>query len=165
MSEQAITPPRILPPHYFAGSVGLILVLTFAMPQLFWVGRSGLLSTAPYPQWMAFTGILPMLVGVIIAVGASRQFSAVDTNIIPLTRSTTLVTDGMFRFSRNPMYLGMLLFLSGLVFLTHAPLGWVVVIGFFLIIRQRFVLKEEALMVETFGDEYAEYQTRVRRWI
>ncbi len=158
-------PPRVLPPHYFALSIVLILCIAFALPQLLWVGRAGLISSALYPQWLAFIGLLPMLVGVIIAVGASRQFSAANTNIIPLTKSTTLVTDGMFRFSRNPMYLGMLLFLCGLTLLTHSLPAWIVVMAFFLIIRQKFILREEPLMMETFGDAYIEYRTRVRRWI
>jgi protein-S-isoprenylcysteine O-methyltransferase Ste14 len=58
-----------------------------------------------------------MLLGVVIAAIGSRQFSIAGTNIIPLSESTALVTNGMFKYSRNPTYTGMILFLAGLALL------------------------------------------------
>ena len=109
--------------------------------------------------------MIPLLAGFIIAIGASRQFSKVGTNIIPLSKSSALVTDGMFQYSRNPMYLGMVLALGGAALLTGGVLNWLVVVGFFYLIRTRFVLHEEPLMTETFGEPYRQYCARVRRWV
>ena len=145
-------PPKILPPHYFAISVVLLVVLGYGMP--------GALLPPPYP-WL---GLLPMGVGVFIAVRGSQQFRSADTNIIPLTRSSALVEEGVFAISRNPMYLGMLLFLGGGACLANSLWAWAIPVLFFLLIRQRFVLKEEALMLATFGESYAGYCRRVRRW-
>ena len=106
-----------------------------------------------------------MLIGVVIAVQASRQFAAADTNIVPLTRSTTLVTDGVFARSRNPMYLGMVLFLGGLALMMDNPWAWVVVLAFWIIIRLAFIRREEILMQATFGEAYDTYRSKVRRWL
>ena len=115
-------------------------------------------------RWV-YLGSIPMLVGVALAASAARQFSSAGTNIIPLTKSSALVRDGVFAWTRNPMYTGMALFLSGLAVVLNNPWNWFLVVMFFLTIRQRFVLREEQLMFETFGAEYANYKSSVRRWI
>ncbi len=144
--------PRVLPPHYFV--LALLCVCAVA-----YFDRS-----APLPDPWPLIGLLPLVIGVIVSVRGSRQFAEVGTNIIPLTRSSTLVTSGVFAYSRNPMYLGMLLALVGVVLLGNSLWAAAVPVVFFGIIRQRFVLKEEPLMLETFGGEYEAYMSRVRRW-
>ncbi len=149
----AMQPPRILPPHYLVVSVLLILA-------------TAALDIAPLvaSPWV-YLGLAPMAAGIAIAVQGSRQFAAVETNIVPLTRSTTLVTDGVFAFSRNPMYLGMMLLLAGLAIIADNALAWSVVVAFWLIIQFAFIRQEERLMAETFGDAYNEYKMSVRRWV
>jgi protein-S-isoprenylcysteine O-methyltransferase Ste14 len=146
-------PPKILPPHYFLASLVLMIGLTFVLEQELFGSR-----------WV-YVGSIPMLVGIALAASAARQFSSVGTNIIPLTESSALVSDGVFAWSRNPMYTGMVLFLGGLSLLLDNPWNWLLVAAFFLTIRQRFVLREEQLMFETFGAEYASYKSNVQRWI
>ncbi len=145
--------PKILPPHYFVLSILLMVGIALT-------SAAGFIGPP-----LTYAGLLPMLIGVILAVKASRQFSAAGTNIIPLTASTTLVTDGAFRWMRNPMYSGMIMFLAGLACLLDSPWCWAVVGGFFFIIRQHFVLREEKLMAQTFAHDYAAYRASVRRWI
>lgn len=144
--------PKILPPHYFLAS--LILIVTIA-------------SFEPFrlTHWFTCLGALPILAGLILAVFASRQFSKAGTNIVPLTESTALVTDGMFRVSRNPMYLGMTLVLAGTALMMGGAFCWLIVAAFVAIIRQRFILREEPLMQQTFGEAYTQYLTEVRRWL
>lgn len=150
------TPPRLLPPHYFA----LSIVLTVLSP---------LLSAAYWPEtwpgWPRWLGLAPMLLGVLIASRASRQFTVADTNIVPFTAASALVTDGVFAWSRNPMYLGMIAFVSGLAWAVATPFGWVVAAGFAGVLRQQFVLREEQQMAATFGEAYRSYCRQVRRWL
>jgi len=146
-------PPKILPPHYFVLSVLLMIAIAVLL------GRGLVSADAVY------LGLVPMVIGVIIAAVGSRQFSVAGTNIIPLSKSSTLVTDGVFKFSRNPMYTGMILFLAGLALLLDNAWNWLIVVGFSVLIRQWFVLREETLMEQTFGADYAAYRARVRRWI
>ena len=101
-----MTPRRINPPHYFLLSL-LAMVLLARLPGASW----------PPGPWR-FAGLVPLAAGLVIAFAASRRFARVGTNIVPLTRSSALVTDGPFTFSRNPMYLGMLLALCGVALLT-----------------------------------------------
>jgi len=92
-------------------------------------------------------------------------FSKAKTGIVPFSESTKLVVSGAYRFTRNPMYLGMFCCLIGVTLLVNNVMGLLVLLLFFFIIRQLFVLKEEVLMQETFGDDYAEFKARIRRWI
>jgi protein-S-isoprenylcysteine O-methyltransferase Ste14 len=110
-------------------------------------------------------GLLLAAAGIASAVWAARTFSRRDTTISPHGTPTALVAEGPFRYTRNPMYLGMLLFLLGVAVgfgglaLLAAP------IAFFAIISLTQIPTEEARMLSIFGDEYTAYRTRVRRWL
>ncbi len=129
----------------------------------------GALSTATGPALLAdpwpWLGLIPIGVGVALAAAASRQFARAGTNIVPLTKSTALVTTGAFARSRNPMYLGMNLALSGLAVILNEPWPWLVLPAFLALLYLRFIRHEEALMEATFGDEYRAYRAKVRRFI
>jgi protein-S-isoprenylcysteine O-methyltransferase Ste14 len=104
-------------------------------------------------------------VGVIIAGWAQWLFRKVHTTTVPGQRSASLVTSGPYRFTRNPMYVGLTLAYLGeagmlrqvwpvvLLPLTIAYLNWIV------------IPVEEARLVEVFGEEYEQYRSRVRRWV
>ncbi len=96
---------------------------------------------------------------------AARQFARVGTNIIPLTPSSALVTDGVFAYTRNPMYLGMFMTLAGVAIVLDRAWPWLVPVVFFFVIRLRFVRHEEHLMETTFGEAYRAYRARVRRFV
>jgi protein-S-isoprenylcysteine O-methyltransferase Ste14 len=153
-----MTPRKINPPHYFFGALVLMLLIDFLVVPM--CGDDSLLQ-APWP-WL---GVLPLAVGVGLAFAGAGRFSKVGTSIVPLTTSSVLVTDGPFRFSRNPMYLGMILTLIGVGVLMNRAPPWIVVPIFAAILWLRFVRHEEKLMEETFGDDYRAYKTRVRRWL
>jgi len=110
-------------------------------------------------------GLIPLVIGIILNIKAGAQFQNVETTIKPFEKPTNLVTDGMFQFSRNPMYLGFVLLLVG-VFLLLGSLAPIFVIPTFIIIIQtRYIRFEEQKLAETFGDEWESYLKKVRRWI
>lgn len=148
-----MTPPRILPPHYFVLSLVLMLALGL-------IESPGLL-----PGPWAYLGLIPIALGVWLAFQGSRLFARAGTNIVPFTESTALVTDGVFSLSRNPMYTGMVLALAGTAMLINSLAPWLVIPGFVAIIRTRFIRHEETLMEKTFGAAYLDYKARVRRWV
>jgi protein-S-isoprenylcysteine O-methyltransferase Ste14 len=148
-----MTPPKVLPPHYFAVSLALIIGIG--------VFEDGKLLPSPWH----YLGALLILTGIAIAAQGSRLFAKADTNIIPFTESTALVTTGVFAHSRNPMYTGMVLALAGTALIMNGWLSWLVVILFTTIIRGFFIRTEERLMEQTFGEAYLDYKARVRRWI
>ena len=148
-----MTPRRINPPHYF-------LFALVAMGLLRLLPAPSLLDTA----WV-WLGFAPIAGGVAVAVWASQQFARAGTSIVPLTRSSALVTDGAFAHSRNPMYLGMILVLIGVAVLLNRVWPWVVPPFFGAIVYLRFIRHEERLMEATFGEAYRVYCARVRRWV
>jgi protein-S-isoprenylcysteine O-methyltransferase Ste14 len=148
-----VSPRRVNPPHYFLLSIA-------AMAALAWLPGASIVA----PPWH-YVGAVVLICGVAIAVIASRQFATVGTNIVPLTRSSALVTTGAFSLTRNPMYVGMVLALVGTALLLNEPWPWLVPCAFVAVLYFRFIRHEEALMAETFGDAYLQYRQRVRRWI
>ena len=98
-------------------------------------------------------------------IGAARQFKVVSTEINPFGTPSKLVRGGPFRYSRNPMYLAMLLILLGGAsawgtlspFIVPPLFGWLLTV--------RFIAMEEAKMVRIFGADYEEYKSQVRRWL
>jgi protein-S-isoprenylcysteine O-methyltransferase Ste14 len=88
-----------------------------------------------------------------------------QTTIKPYETSSALVTGGPYRFSRNPIYLGMVLFLVGLNLGLGSWSPLLAIPAFAFIIERRFIRAEEAALLRRFGDEYETYRRRVRRWI
>jgi len=147
-------PSRLYPPHYL-----LLSILSI-------VGIDSLLQVPFVSSTIALVGgLLFLLSGIVLAASAARLFSKATTGIVPFSESTKLVVSGAYRFTRNPMYLGMFFCLIGVTLLVNNVLGLLVLLLFFFIIRQKFVLKEEVQMQETFGDDYAQLKARIRRWI
>lgn len=147
-------PSRLYPPHYL-----LLSILSI-------VGIDSLLQVPFVSSTIALVGgLLFLLSGIVLAASAARLFSKAKTGIVPFSESTKLVVSGAYRFTRNPMYLGMFFCLIGVTLLVNNVLGLLVLLLFFFIIRQKFVLKEEVQIQETFGDDYAQFKARIRRWI
>lgn len=80
------------------------------------------------------------------------------------TMPEQLVEDGLYSYIRNPMYLGHLIFLFGLTLTTQSWLALVILIGNIVWFHRR-VLRDEARLLEAFGEPYEEYMSRVKRWI
>ncbi|HTP67142.1 MAG TPA: isoprenylcysteine carboxylmethyltransferase family protein [Geobacteraceae bacterium] len=88
-----------------------------------------------------------------------------DVAICPTARTTRLITGGVYRISRNPMYLGMASMLSGLAFYIGTPPFYLAAIGYFIVLNYVFCPYEEAKLLAAFKEEYANYRARVRRWL
>ena len=144
-------------------------ILPLAWLLIFLITQAGLHYYLPFVQLLDAPlhrlGIIPLVAGIVIMVSGARAFNREDTPLIPFETSTALVTSGPFRFTRNPMYLGMTLILTGtaLLFGSLAPLMTVGL--FFYVIRWQYVIPEEHMMKEIFADEYHLYCKRVRRWL
>ena len=106
-----------------------------------------------------------IILGFLIVIWPAASFGRVGTPIRPFEESTDLVTNGMYRVTRNPMYLGMVAVLLGVAVLFGSASPFLLIPIFGWIIQTKFVKFEEALLEETFGDEYIEYKSRVRRWL
>lgn len=110
-------------------------------------------------------GFLLITLGVIAIILATRLFHRANTPLRPFEKPKNLVTDGIYRFTRNPIYLGMVIILIGLGVFLGGLTTFLVIPIFIWAIQTNFIVLEEQLLLNTFGKEYAEYFRRVRRWI
>lgn len=110
-------------------------------------------------------GILPALTGACLAIAAWLQFWLRQTTVNPLGASSALVTDGVFGYTRNPMYLGMTLILAGAALGLGSLVPWVAVVPFPFWIHFCFVRAEERALSERFGGEFEAYRGRTRCWV
>jgi len=106
-------------------------------------------------------------IGVVIGVAGMASFVRAKTTMNPIKPSATssLVTNGIFRFTRNPMYLSLLLHLVAWTVYLSNWLALLLVPVFVLYINQFQIKPEERALSTLFGPEYASYKARVRRWL
>lgn len=145
---------KIVPPVYLLITLLLMWLMDLFVP----------LQSYIFPP-IAYAGIIPILGGIAIAAISAGMFVKADTGLEPFEEATALVTDGFFRFTRNPMYLGMFLVLLGVAFLMGSVGALLPIAVFVLIIRNHFVLGEERFMEAAFGQQYLDYRSKVRRWL
>ena len=112
-------------------------------------------------------GIFVSTIGFLLLIVSIKSFIDNKTTINPLNlkKSTYLVTSGVFRFSRNPMYLGMLLFLLGTTIILNIIGGLIISILFIFYMNFFQIIPEEKALENLFGKNYRNYRKTVRRWI
>ena len=112
-------------------------------------------------------GTLIILVGLIIEIVSVFAFFRARTTINPIEphKASKLVIGGLYRISRNPMYLGMAMMLTGWMIRLGNPANLGVLILFVVLITVLQIKPEEAVLQEKFADEYEDYCRQVRRWI
>ena len=141
----------------------LMLIAAFAM----WVLNHGL----PLAVWLTRPwnrmGALPVSLGIAFIVAALLRFRQAETTTNPMDpgKATHLVTEGVFRFSRNPMYLGLLLILIGWALWLGSASPWIIPPLFVLAINSLQIIPEERILGRLFGSEYQAYRQRVARWM
>ena len=103
--------------------------------------------------------------GLALLVWAAVTITKAGSNVPTNQPTTTIVEIGPYRFSRNPIYIGMFLGLIGLAIALNTLWLLVVMVLFALILRYGVVAREEAYLERKFGDAYRGYRSRVRRWL
>ena len=144
---------KFYPPHY-------LLILSLCMLITWYFGES-----SPQNLLLILVGLGLIGLGFLLAFNSIARFVRAKTGVVPFSESTTLITEGFYKYTRNPMYVGMNSFLLGLMLILKNPLNIIFLIIFFFIVRNMFVLKEEVQMEETFGEDYLTYKRKVRRWL
>ncbi len=114
---------------------------------------------------LAYLGAVPAALGGLIVLHSAGLFRVRKTTINPFGEPAVVVQDGFYRFSRNPMYLGMLLVLTGVGLWLGNVLALLLAPAFVAIMTRSYIVREEQLLEDRFGDDYRSYRGRVRRWI
>jgi protein-S-isoprenylcysteine O-methyltransferase Ste14 len=150
---------------------------SFQKPRLYplaWL-LIALLAMYVLDRWLPIASLLPppfhrlglvfVVPGILILLQSGASFLKAKTGMLPFSEATTLVTGGMYCYTRNPMYLGMVLFLLGVAVYLGSLGALIPVAAFVWIIDRLFIRNEEIFLIGIFGDEFREYMKRVRRWV
>ena len=116
------------------------------------------------PPWVNI-GLLGIVGGLYMSVTAASQFRQAHTNLMAFNDPDVLVTDGWFKISRNPMYLGFALFLTGIAIGTGGLIPLILAALFIVIADRWYIGHEEAAMQRVFGAAYENYCRTTRRWL
>jgi protein-S-isoprenylcysteine O-methyltransferase Ste14 len=117
----------------------------------------------PDVRW-AIGGIL-LLAGFAAGLSAMARFEAAGTDVKPWKTSSAIVETGVYRWTRNPMYLGMALILAGLAIGFDCPVALFLLVPVLAIIQTQVIAREERYLETKFGRVYSDYKARVRRWL
>ena len=109
--------------------------------------------------------LVPATAGLLLTLWAAVGFIRADTPLEPYKQASALVTSGPYRFSRNPIYLGMALLLAGFWLWLGSLSPGLVLPAFVVAIDRRFIRREEAHLEERFGERFRAYRASVRRWL
>jgi protein-S-isoprenylcysteine O-methyltransferase Ste14 len=146
---------KILPPIMF-------LIFLIGMAIVCWALGSPHTIHSPYN----LIGAVFLSAGLGVSIYHSRLFKKEKANIMTFGVPTKIVKSGLFKYSRNPMYLGFVLALLGAAFLYQAALSSFLLVAIFWFIADRWYIRyEEKEMLKKFGDEYRQYCKETPRWL
>lgn len=128
---------------------------------IWYLSPAGTLLYLPYK----LLGTIGLASGFTLLMWAWFQFQKAGTAVCPTGKTTFIVRDGAYRICRNPMYLGILLILSGIAFLMGNVQAFFAPAAFFIIMDKVFIPYEEEKLLQEFGYHYAEYKRQTRRWL
>jgi protein-S-isoprenylcysteine O-methyltransferase Ste14 len=125
-----------------------------------------LITPASRRVWVEPWGLVPLVLGVVVLALTVREFYVAGRGTLaPWSPPRTLVTSGLYRYSRNPMYVGVLLILCGWAI---GLWSWVLAIyaaGIAIAVHVRVLVNEEPFLARTHGEAWTAYRARVGRWL
>lgn len=163
MTETVVTTPSgtagaqvfpIPPPLYYGAAFAAGMLLNRAAP----LDIPGRTATAR-------VGVAVLVAGLALNCAGVATVLARRTTLVPHHAVRTLVTGGVYRVSRNPMYTGLAITVPGGALVAGSWWPLVLLPLAVLAVRERAIKPEEAYLLERFGSEYADYQLEVRRWL
>ncbi|MGE5373620.1 MAG: methyltransferase family protein [Bacteroidota bacterium] len=139
------------------------LVAVLFIVLAYFLGRFVPLPLAPLV--LQYTGLALTFAGFLLGIGAFLEFRKARTTLNPHGSTKQLVTSGIYRFTRNPIYLGFLLMVIGLPL--NSGLYWGILLApFYMLTMYSLVIKREEVYLERkFKGQYTNYISRVRRWL
>ena len=142
------------PPLIYAGALSVGLLAKTLFPVRFLPGTVARTLGGP----LVGSGLLLLLSGL-------RAMHRLGTDVSPYKPTSSLVVDGPYRFTRNPLYPGFTLVYGGITALANSLPSALLLPLVLLVMRSGVIEREELYLQRVFGEEYVQYKTRVRRWI
>ncbi|MEI9928703.1 MAG: isoprenylcysteine carboxylmethyltransferase family protein [Sphingomonas sp.] len=147
---------RFAPPLAYLG----VLVAGLVLGRAF--GDRGLPLSGHFERAM---GAAIAVIGIGIVLTAANLFRAAGTDPKPWKAATSLVTDRVYRWTRNPMYLGMAVIYAGIALWFDSLVALLLLAPLLYYIQQEVILREERYLEARFGEPYRAYKASVRRWL
>jgi len=141
----------VWPPLLYGGALIVVLILRAVWPMPI---------VAATTVWL---GLAFVVIGLAIMATGRRTMTAAGTNVNPSRPATTIVSSGPFRFTRNPLYVGVTLIFGGLTLAFNTWWGFIVLVPVLITMHFGVVLREERYLERKFGEPYRQYRSRVRR--
>jgi protein-S-isoprenylcysteine O-methyltransferase Ste14 len=155
MDESADHPDIIAPPPLLYLAAFLVVLL------LRWIRPWPILP----PHLVPWVGIGLLLVGLAIGIPGRLALRSAGTSVRPTQPTTAIVMQGPYRFTRNPLYVGLTCFFVGLTLAFDTGWGFVVLVPLLVVMHFGVVRREESYLERKFGEEYRQYRGRVRRYL
>lgn len=118
-----------------------------------------------YTATSKIIGLIIILIGLFFNLPALRQFFKTKNTLVTIKPANSLQTAGIYSVSRNPMYISLLLFYTGLSFIIGNLWHLILLPVLFLIVQEYIIKREEKYLERRFGQQYYDYKTKVRRWL
>lgn len=142
------------PPRIYQGFIIVMIAIYLLLPAT---------RTILFP--LNLLGVPVFVAGAWLAMAAKKQFVA-NRSPVPFSNTTNFLhTDGLYRTSRNPMYLGIAIGLLGVAVVFSSYLNFIFPLLFVFWMDRAFITREEQVLLSQFGEQYLEFKKRVRRWI
>jgi protein-S-isoprenylcysteine O-methyltransferase Ste14 len=147
----------VKPPILFAGALVLGCLLSWIVPLGPGLGGGNMRSLA--------AGVALAVAGLALGLFSVREFKQAGTSVVPGEPSTMLIEQGPYKFTRNPIYIGMVILYFGLAVMLTSAWMLLLLIPVLMILQRGVVEREEAYLTAKFGDAYRAFQARVPRWL
>lgn len=136
---------------------------------IFLAAMGAMALTLPGPRLMPFpyctAGLVPVCAGLAICLAGRAQFIRAGTCLSPFRRPRALVVHGLFRYSRNPMYLGLSILEFGAAIALGALTPFALAAVFVVVIDRVYIPAEERALTRVFGNSYIRYMSMTPRWV
>lgn len=147
---------RIFPPLIHVAAIAIGFLIEWVVPVR--IGGSGFGA-------VRIAGCILLAIALALIASAARIMYGAGTTPNPTRPSTVIVTNGPFRFTRNPMYLAWEIICIGAGLVANAAWPVVMAVPAAIVTRRIVIDKEERYLEQKFGSEYLDYKSRVRRWL
>ena len=147
---------RIFPPLIHVAAIAIGFLIEWAVPLQMGASGFGIVRIA---------GCILLAIALLLIASAAKIMYGAGTTPNPKRPATVIVTNGPFRFTRNPMYLAWELICIGLGLVANTPWLIVMAVPAAIVTRRLVIDKEESYLEQKFGTAYLDYKSRVRRWL
>ena len=143
--------------------VALVILFAFAMWLVAWISPGAGIQI-PGREWVT---LVILIVGFALIIAGASAFISAKTTVNPMTPelATSIVSSGIYKLSRNPMYVGLFIMLAAWAIFLGNTLSALLLPPFILCMNRFQIIPEENTLLTKFGDEYTRYLKSVRRWI